>query len=92
MTKPDITLEHSKAVVCDMASRIFAAYIVRGEVKDGEESNWMERSIREAVKIAKTINASIESEKTPYQMKKPLSLKKHAHPRLLQKVLKVPQM
>jgi hypothetical protein len=65
MTKPDIKLEHGKGVVSEMASRIFAAYIIRGEVKEGEESSWMERSIREAVKIAKTIDASIDTEKDP---------------------------
>ncbi|MBN2292085.1 MAG: hypothetical protein JXM70_06645 [Pirellulales bacterium] len=85
MTKPDISLEHSKAVVSDMASRIFAAYIVRGEVKDGEESTWMERSIREAVKIAKAIDASIETEKNSTLGKEgSCDRKKHASSEILE--------
>lgn len=62
MGKPDITLEPSKGVVSEMAARIFSAYIIRGEVKNGEETEWMERSIREAVRIAKTVEASIETD------------------------------
>jgi hypothetical protein len=65
MTKPDITLEPSKGVISEMAARIYSAYIVRGEVRDGEETKWMERSIREAVRIAKTVEASIETDDAP---------------------------
>ena len=65
MTKPDITLEPSKAVVSNMAAQIYAAYITRGAVKDGEEASWMQRSIREAVRIAKTVDASVESDDEP---------------------------
>lgn len=62
MAKPDITLEPSKGVISQMAARIYAAYITRGAVREGEEADWMQRSIREAVRIAKTVDASIESE------------------------------
>jgi len=65
MTKPDITLERSKGVVSQMAAQIYAAYIARGALKDGEEANWMQRSIREAVRIAKTVAASVESDDEP---------------------------
>ena len=65
MPKPDITLEPSKGVVAQMAARIYAAYIARGAVNEGEESQWMQRSIREAVRIARTVDASIESEDEP---------------------------
>ena len=65
MTKPDITLEPSKGVVSQMAAQIYAAYVTRGAVKDGEEANWMQRSIREAVRIAKTVDVSIESDDEP---------------------------
>lgn len=65
MAKPDVTLEPSKGVVSRMAAQIYAAYIARGVVKDGEEASWMERSIREAVRIAKTVAASVESEDEP---------------------------
>ncbi len=64
MSKPEITLESSKEVVSAMAARIYSAHIVRGDVKEGEETKWMERSIREAVKIAKTVEASIDTDDT----------------------------
>ena len=63
--KPEITLEPSKGVISEMAARIYSAYIVHGEVRDGEETKWMERSIREAVRIAKTVEASIETDDAP---------------------------
>jgi hypothetical protein len=65
MSKPDITLEPSKGVVSEMAARIYAAYIIRGNMKEGEEEQYMERSIREAVRIAKTVERSVETEDVP---------------------------
>ena len=65
MSKPDITLEPSKGVVSEMASRIYAAYIMRGDVAEGEEDQYMERSIRQAVRIAKTVERSVETEDAP---------------------------
>lgn len=65
MPKPDITLEPTKQVVSQMAARIYAAYIARGAVQQGDEAKWMQRSIREAVRIARTVEASIESGEEP---------------------------
>jgi len=59
MAKPDLTLEPSKAAISQMAAQIYAAYITRGAVKDGEEASWMQRSIKEAVRIARTVDTSI---------------------------------
>ena len=65
MTKPDITLEPSKGVVSEMAAQIYSAYIIRGDVQEGEEDQYMQRSIREAVRIAKTVERSVETEDVP---------------------------
>jgi len=65
MSKPDITLEPSKGVVSEMAAQIYSAYIIRGDVQEGEENQYMERSIREAVRIAKTVERSVETEDVP---------------------------
>ena len=65
MAKPDITLEPSKGVVSEMAAQIYSAYIIRGDVQEGEEDQYMERSIREAVRIAKTVERSVETEDVP---------------------------
>jgi hypothetical protein len=65
MSKPDITLEPSKGVVSMMAAQIFSAHIIRGNVQEGNEDQYMERSIREAIRIAKTVERSVETEDVP---------------------------
>jgi hypothetical protein len=65
MAKPDITLEPSKGVVSEMAAQIYSAYIIRGDVQEGEENQYMERSIRAAVRIAKTVERSVKTEDVP---------------------------
>ena len=63
MGKKHFKLQHSESVVIQAAAQIYAAYIASGRVSDGEESQWMERSIREAILIAQaTDNAVISDE------------------------------
>jgi len=71
MSKPDITLEPSKGVISEMSARIYSAHIIRGDVRDGDEAQWMERSIREAIRIAKTVDASTETEDMPIGVESP---------------------
>ena len=61
MSKPDITLQPSKGIILAAATRIYAGYIAAGLVKDEDVKSWIKRSIREAIVIAKTIDASIDS-------------------------------
>ena len=61
MSKPDITLQPSKGIILEAAARIYAGYIAAGLVKDGEVKSWIKRSIQEAIVIAKTVDASIDS-------------------------------
>ncbi len=65
MAKTGVTLEPSNGVISQMAAHIYAAYISQGLVKDGENGSWMQRSIREAVRIAKIVEASIKSADEP---------------------------
>ncbi len=62
MNKPDVTLQPSKAVVTSVAARIYAAYIVSGRSKDDEADEWIKRSIKEAITMARTIDASVQSD------------------------------
>ena len=57
-----LKLQHSESVVIQAAAQIYAAYITAGRVQDGEEARWMERSIREAIRIAKATDAAIVSD------------------------------
>ena len=57
-----LSLQPSELAVVNAASNIYAAYITAGRVNTGEEKTWMERSIREAIQIAKTTDAAIQSD------------------------------
>lgn len=57
-----LKLQHSESVVIQAAAQIYAAYIAAGRVAEGEEARWMERSIREAIRIARATDASVISD------------------------------
>lgn len=65
MAKGKIThlkLQHSESVVVQAAAQIYAAYIAAGRVPEGDEASWMERSIREAIRIARATDAVVISD------------------------------
>ncbi len=62
MTKTYLTLKPSEQVVASVAGRIFAAYIAAGMVSAGNESEWLQRSLREAIELAKMTDEAITSE------------------------------
>ena len=61
-TKAYLSLQQSEGLVFQSAAVIYAAYITSGRVVDGDEAKWMERSIREAIRIAKTTDAAVISD------------------------------
>jgi len=65
MAKQELTLPPSEAAMTQGAVQIFAAYIAAGHVKnDDDVESWMKRSIREAFKIATTVDAYMENSET----------------------------
>ena len=62
MTKHTLTLQPTEAVVFTASANIYAAYIAADQVPQGQEQEWIERSIREALLIAKRIDDSIQSD------------------------------
>lgn len=62
MTKPDVTLQPSKATLAQASAQIYAAYLSCGKVPEGAEEEYIKRSIREAITIASTIDASVHSD------------------------------
>jgi hypothetical protein len=62
MEKSSLNLQPSEQAVVAAASRIFAAYIVSGQVREGQEQGWLARSVREAVWIATHADDVITSE------------------------------
>lgn len=60
--KKHFSLQHSESVLVEAASRIYAAYIIRGSVEEGDETRWLERSIRDAVRIAQATDDLVISD------------------------------
>lgn len=56
MTKSYFNLPDSEAVLVQSAVNLYAAYIVAGRVLEGEEKDWMRRSLKEVMSFAKTID------------------------------------
>ena len=62
LARTSLSLQPSESVVIQAASNIYAAYIHAGKVTEGQEQEWMNRAIREAIFIARTTDASIRSD------------------------------
>lgn len=62
MSKPKISLQPSEAVVAQIAGMIYAAHIGAGQVVPGKEQEWIDRSIRDAIKIARQTDEAVQSD------------------------------
>jgi hypothetical protein len=60
--KMALGLAPSEAVVVQAAAGIYAAYIAAGKVPEGQQEEWMKRSIKEAFFIARTTDDAIVSD------------------------------
>ena len=63
MTKTSLSLQPSEGIVVRSAAQIYAAYVTAGRVAVGKEGEWIERAIREALRIAKTVDDTVRSDK-----------------------------
>ncbi len=62
MARSCMALQPTEIALTHAASRIYPAFIAAGQVPDGERDDWIERSIRDAIRIAKTIDETIQSD------------------------------
>lgn len=62
MTKPKLSLQPSEAIIAESAAIIYAAYVTIGRVPENQEQRWIERSIREAVQIARLTDEAVHSD------------------------------
>ena len=62
MTKPFIALKPSEQTIVAAASRLYAAYVVSGRAQEGQEQQWMERSINEAIQLARTVDDAVQAD------------------------------
>jgi len=61
--QPYLKLEQTEGVVTHVAGQIFAAYISTGKVTEGTEEEWMTKAIRQAIRIARTVDDTIQADK-----------------------------
>lgn len=59
MNKPYIALQPSESVLVQAAATIYAGYVVAGRVEDADTDEWLQRSIREALKLARTVDENV---------------------------------
>lgn len=62
MGKPYIALQPSEGIIVQAASTIYAGYLAAGKVEDGNESDWIARSIKDAIRIAQTTDENVRSD------------------------------
>lgn len=62
MAKAYLNLQPSEQAVVQAASRIYSAYVIAGKVTDGEEAKWLERALRESVRLARSADECIVAE------------------------------
>ena len=62
MEKLTLTLQPTEAAVFRAAANIYAAYVAGGRFPHGQEQEYIERSIQEALQIAQRIDELIQSD------------------------------
>lgn len=62
MEKTTMSLQASEQALVAAASRLYAAYIVSGQVGEGQEQGWLERAVREAVSIALQVEDTVSAD------------------------------
>ena len=60
--KKVLELQASEQTLVAAASRIYAAYVVSGQVREGQEEGWLARSLREAVWFGEHVDDSVIAE------------------------------
>ena len=62
MDKTTLTLQASEQALVAAASRLYAAYIVSGQIGEGQEQGWIERAVREVVSIAQHVEDTVSAD------------------------------
>ena len=62
MSKTRVSLQPSEGLVFQVAGGIYSAYVAAGRVGEGQEGEWMQRSIREAIRLAELAEQALLSD------------------------------
>ncbi len=63
MANPYISLQPSEAVLVQAAATIYAGYLTAGRVDEGDENEWLKRSIQDAARIARITDDNVDADK-----------------------------
>ena len=62
MAKTYLRLQQSEGYIIQAAAQIYAAHVASGRIEAGQEDACMEKSIRDAIRIAKTVDDAVIAE------------------------------
>ena len=62
MAKSYIVLKPSEQAILSAAATIYAGYASARMVPDGKEANWLRRSLKEAIQLAKATDESVQAD------------------------------
>jgi len=62
MQQTTLTLQPTEQALLAAASRLYAAYVVSGQVAEGQEQGWRERAVREAIWIAQQVDETVSAD------------------------------
>lgn len=59
LPKHYVSLKPSEQAILNAAATIYAGYLSAGRVVDGAESEWLKRSLQEAIQLARAADESV---------------------------------
>lgn len=62
MAKTYLTLQPSEVAILNAAAQIYSGYVIAQRVIEGDEQKWLERSLREAIRLARATDEVIVAE------------------------------
>jgi len=62
VSKNVIKLKPSEQAILGAAATIYAGYTTAGRVAEGNEKDWLRRSLKEAIRLAKLTDDSIQAD------------------------------
>lgn len=62
MGRPYVALQPSEGIIVQAAATIYAGYLAAGRVAEGSESDWIARSIKDAIRIAQTTDENVQAD------------------------------
>ena len=62
MAKSFITLQQTEGFIVQAAAQIYAARIAGGNLDESQESACMQKAIKDAIRIAKTVDSAVQAE------------------------------